>query len=126
MVGTSPRAARTLGMLVLTLGLAACTSDTSDPDTADTPTTTEPTAEARTIEQAEAATQSMMDLYADSMTGVVATVRVGEETATVTAGLADTKADRAMQADTLLQMASNTKMLVATLVMQEVESGGSP
>jgi D-alanyl-D-alanine carboxypeptidase len=110
-------------VLVLTLGLAACTSDTSDPDTADAPTT-EPPAEARTIEQAEDATQSMMDLYAESMTGVVVTVRVGEETATVTAGLADTKAERAMKAGTRLQMASNTKMLVATLVMQEVEAGG--
>ena len=51
------------------------------------------------------------------------TVRVGEQTATITAGLADTKAERPMKADTRLQMASNTKMLVATLVMQQVESG---
>ena len=123
MAGTSHRSARTLGVLALTLGLAACTSDTSDPDTAGAPATTEPTAEARTIEQAEAAAQSMMDLYAESMTGVVVTVRVGEQTATITAGLADTKAERPMKADTRLQMASNTKMLVATLVMQQVEAG---
>ena len=123
MAVTSPRAARTLGVLALTLGLARVHVGhlrprhrrCADDDRAD--------GEARTIEQAEAATQSMMDLYAESMTGVVVTVRVGEQTATVTAGLADTKAERPMKADTRLQMASNTKMLVATLVMQEVESG---
>ena len=118
------RAARTFGVLALALGLVACTSETSsDPGAADAPTTTEPTSEARTIEQAEAAARSMMDLYAESMTGVVVTVRVGEQTATITAGLADTKAERPIKADTRLQMASNTKMLVATLVMQQVESG---
>ncbi len=124
MAVSSHRAMRTLGVLSLVLGLVACTSDSSAPSDADapTPTSTEPPP-ARTIEQAQAAAQSMVDLYAESMTGVVVTVRVGEQTATITSGLADTKAERAMQADTRLQMASNTKMLVATLVMQQVESG---
>jgi D-alanyl-D-alanine carboxypeptidase len=109
-------------VLALTLGLAACSTSSPDPGSGDA-STPEPTATVRTIEQARAAATSMVDLYAASMTGVVVTVRVGEQTATVTAGLADTKTKRAMQADTRFQMASNTKMLVATLVMQQVDAG---
>jgi D-alanyl-D-alanine carboxypeptidase len=58
-----------------------------------------------------------------TVTGVITLVRVGDETRVVTVGLADAAAEEPMRPGDTFPIASVTKPMVATAVLQQVESG---
>ena len=58
-----------------------------------------------------------------TVTGVITLVRVGDETRVVTVGLADAAAKEPMRPGDTFPIASVTKPMVATAVLQQVESG---
>ena len=58
-----------------------------------------------------------------TITGVITMVRVGDETRVVTVGLADAAAKEPMRPGDTFPIASVTKPMVATAILQQVESG---
>ena len=76
-----------------------------------------------TIDQVESAVRERITLLRGVFPGVIALVRVGDQTRTVAVGLADTKAGTAMSAVDTFPVASISKTMVATAVMQQVEAG---
>ena len=58
-----------------------------------------------------------------TVTGVISLVRVGDETRVVTVGLADAAAKEPLQRENTFPIASVTKPMVATAVLQQVEAG---
>ncbi len=58
-----------------------------------------------------------------TVNGVITLVRVGDETRVVTVGLADAAAKEPMRPDATFPIASVTKTMVATAILQQVESG---
>jgi D-alanyl-D-alanine carboxypeptidase len=58
-----------------------------------------------------------------TVTGVITLVRVGDETRVVTVGLADAAAKEPMRPGDMFPIGSVTKPMVATAVLQQVESG---
>ena len=58
-----------------------------------------------------------------TVTGVITLVRVGDETRVVTVGLADAAAKEPMRRENTFPIASVTKPMVATAVLQQVEAG---
>ena len=58
-----------------------------------------------------------------TVAGVITLVRVGNETRIVTVGLADTAAKEPIRSDNTFPIASVTKPMVATAVLQQVEAG---
>ncbi len=58
-----------------------------------------------------------------TVSGVITLVRVGDETRVVTVGRPDTAATEPMRPDNTFPIASVTKPMVATAVLQQVESG---
>ena len=111
-----------VGAVTLVVALGSCSEGTSDPD-ADPSPSVPSSSTTRTFAEAEAATRDAVDVFGGSVPGIVVTVRVGEETATITGGFADVDKQRPMREHSRLQIGSITKAMVATLVMQLVESG---
>jgi len=58
-----------------------------------------------------------------TVTGVISLVRVGDETRVVTVGLSDAAAKEPLQRENTFPIASVTKPMVATAVLQQVEAG---
>ena len=117
----------TASLLLVATGLTAC-----DPSAESTPPPdpAAPTSTARSSAPADASfddvvvrVEDRVAVYDGIATGVIALVRVGDRTEVVTGGQADVKADQAMEPDLTVPIASITKPMTATLVMQLVEEG---
>ena len=121
---TITRRIASLALAMSVSGLVGC-SDPAEPATpaADsTPTESTDTAPA-SFESVVTAVEDRVEVYDGIATGVIALVRVGEQTEVVTGGLADVKADQATEPGLTFPIASVTKPMTATLVMQLVEEG---
>jgi D-alanyl-D-alanine carboxypeptidase len=109
---------RTLRALPVLLGvlLAGCSPDgrSATPDPPET---------SHGFDSAVAALEERVEVYGEVTTGVVALVRVGERTHLVTAGRARRRPRVAMEADMRFPLASITKSMTATAIMQLVEDG---
>ena len=75
------------------------------------------------FDSAVAATEERVEAYEEVATGVIALVRVGERTEVVTAGKARRRPHVAMEADMRFPLASITKSMTATVILQLVEDG---
>ena len=75
------------------------------------------------FDSAVAATEERVEAYDEVATGVIALVRVGERTEVVTAGKARLRPEVAMDADMRFPLASITKSMTATVILQLVEDG---
>ena len=75
------------------------------------------------IDEVVARVEESLDAYSYSSTGIVVRVRVGEQARTLVFGLASREPRRRLRASDTFQIASVTKMLVATLVLQAVARG---
>lgn len=102
--------------LVLTLAAAGCSGTPADP----APTSPASVAE---LAQVVAGVQGRAEVYDGIATGVVALVRVDDATEVVTSGRADRSSKQPMTAEQTFPIASITKPMVATLVMQLVGEG---
>lgn len=105
-------------------GLAGCGgggSDGDSPPQGSTPAP-EPTP-ASSFESVVAAVRERVEVYDGIATGVIALVRVGDRTKVVTGGLADVADERPTAPGQTFPIASITKPMTATLVMQLVEEG---
>ena len=111
--------ARGMAVLAMMLAAAACSGASG----AGSGTTTAPATTARTMARTEAAVRSAFTSNAADTTGVIALVRAGEETRVLTHGLADVGAKRPLTADDRFPVASITKSIVATAVLQYVAAG---
>src|SRR4051794_36262879 len=129
MMEARTRLAAMLAVLVGSCGIAACDGDSaagkrSAPSGHATvsSTTSAPATPARAIDRAAAA---VLDTAADTGrdTGVEAVVRVGDEAKVVVHGMADIAAKRAVTPDDRFPIASITKSMVATAVLQYVAKG---
>src|SRR3954449_2478504 len=129
MVQARTRLAAVLAVLIASCGMAACDSDSgegkrsaSSGDATGSSTTSAPATPARAIDRAAA---EVLDTAADTGrdTGVEAVVRVGDETKVVVHGMADIAAKRAVTPDDRFPIASITKSMVATAVLQYVATG---
>ena len=81
------------------------------------------TAPTAALDAAEAAVEEGLAAYADVLTGAVVLVRSDEETRVLTSGWADRRRGRPVRAADLFPIASLTKPMVATAVLQYVDSG---
>lgn len=75
------------------------------------------------LAQVVAAVEDRIAVYDGIATGVTALVRIGDETKVVTAGLADTSTDERSESGQTFPIASVTKPMTTTLVLQLVEEG---
>jgi D-alanyl-D-alanine carboxypeptidase len=75
------------------------------------------------IDEAVARVEEFVDVYSYSSTGIAVRVRVGEQARTVVAGLASRVPRRRLRASDTFQIASVTKMMTATVVLQAVARG---
>ena len=123
------RLAAGLAVVVVSCGITACQGDsgagsrsTLSGEAAGSSTPSASGTPARAIDRAVAQVLSIAD-DAGPSTGVVAVVRVGDETRVVVHGLADVAAKRAVAAHDRLPIASITKSMVATAVLQYVADG---
>lgn len=113
---------RTLCALSVAWGvlLAGCSTDGSS-------VTPEPTSATSAtpsgLDSAVAAVEERVEVYDEIATGVIALVRVGTQTEVVTAGEARLRPHVAMDADMRFPLASITKSMTATVIMQLVEDG---
>lgn len=112
------RAVRALSAALVLL-LAGCTTDAPSA----TPEPSVPSETSSGIDAAVAAIEERIEAYDGLATGVIALVRVGERTEVVTAGEASLRPHVAMEADMRFPLASITKSMTATVVMQLVEDG---
>ena len=105
--------------LTVALGvlLAGCSSDGGSSATLDPPRT------ADAFDSAVAAVEERVEAYEGIATGVIALVRVGERTDAVTSGQSRLRHRVAMEADMRFPLASITKSMTATVIMQLVADG---
>ena len=75
------------------------------------------------IDEAVARVEESLDVYSYSSTGIVVRVRVGEQARTLVFGLASREPRRRLRASDTFQIASVTKMMTATVVLQAVARG---
>ncbi|WP_210441352.1 serine hydrolase domain-containing protein [Nocardioides xinjiangensis] len=111
---------RALCALTLTwavLLVAGCSSDDGSSATPDSPE------QADGFDSAVAAVEERVEAYEEIATGVIALVRVGEQTRVVTAGDARLRPRVAIEADMRYPLASITKSMTATVILQLVEDG---
>jgi D-alanyl-D-alanine carboxypeptidase len=129
MVEARTRLAAVLAVLIASCGMAACDGGSgagkrsaSSGDATGSSATSAPATPTRAIDRAAA---EVLDTAADTGrdTGVEAVVRVGDETKVVVHGMADIAANRAVTADDRFPIASITKSMVATAVLQYVAKG---
>lgn len=102
--------------------LAGCSTD-GPSATPEPPATSVTSAAANGFDSAVAATEERVEAYEEVATGVIALVRVGERTEVVTAGKARLRPHVAMEADMRFPLASITKSMTATVILQLVEDG---
>ena len=124
-VDTLPRGLGSLARALAVGGPVGC-SEPADPvppaaesSPADVPTTAAPVSFGEVV----AAVEDRVEVYDGIATGVITLVRVGSRTEVVTSGLADVEADKATEPGLTFPIASVTKPMTATLVMQLVEEG---
>ena len=106
--------------------VAGCSTDAHNatPDPPDLSGRTGTTAATATsFAGAVAALEERVEAYSEVATGVIALVRVGEQTQVVTAGTARRRPRMAMEEDMRFPLASITKSMTATAIMQLVEDG---
>ena len=75
------------------------------------------------IDEAVARVEEFLDVYSYSSTGIVVRVRVGDRARTLVSGLASREPRRGLRASDTFQIASVTKMMTATVVLQAVARG---
>ena len=75
------------------------------------------------IDEAVARVKESLDVYSYSSTGIAVRVRVGEQARTVVIGLASRDPRRRLRGSDTFQIASVTKMMTATVVLQAVARG---
>ena len=115
---------RTLCALSVAWGVLMTGCSTDGPsDTPEPPETSVTSATSNGFDSAVAATEERVEVYEEVATGVIALVRVGEQTEVVTAGKARLRPEVAMEADMRFPLASITKSMTATVIMQLVEDG---
>jgi D-alanyl-D-alanine carboxypeptidase len=129
MVEARTRLAAVWAVLVASCGITAChggdgaeSGAAHSSHTAAPSTTSAPATPARAVDRAAA---EVLDTAADAgrNTGVEAVVRVGHETKLVVHGMADVAAKRAVTSNDRFPIASITKSMVATAVLQYVAKG---
>ncbi len=114
-----------LAMTLVVSGLVACSEPAEpDPPATGTSDSADPTTAApASFPEVVAAVEDRVAVYDGIATGVIALVRVGDETEVVTGGLANVKAGQRMDPDLTFPIASITKPMTATLVVQLVDEG---
>ena len=118
--GTARGRVLSLALLVLACGLPAfgCSGQADAPQSAST--SNSPRQENTADEMAESV-HAVIEQWLGSTTGVVALLRAGDDTETVTSELANVATGEEMTPQTRVHVASITKPMVATAVMQLVE-----
>lgn len=114
------RAVGAIGAWSLGLVVTACSgAPSSDP----APSPGSPGASSTGLDAVVTEVRDRVRIYDGIATGVIALVRVGDRTEVITRGSADVAEDRPTSSDQTFPIASVTKPMVATLVMQLVDQG---
>ena len=116
-----------LRRIALTIVLGALLAGCTDGRRSDTgpaaPSVEQPAGGEQSLADVVAATQERISVYDGIATGVIALVRMGEETEVVVAGRARRRSRIDMTPEMRFPIASITKPMTASLVMQLVEEG---
>lgn len=118
--GTARGRARFLVLLVLVVCLLVLGCSGQDKLPKSVPSSNSPSQEGTADGMAESV-EAVVDDWLGSTTGVVALVRAGDDTETVTSELANVATREEMTPQTRVQVGSVTKPMIATVVMQLVE-----
>ena len=117
---------RSSGVLVALLlsSFAGCESTDADSSRSEAGSTaTVAPSDLGGIDEAVARVEEFLDVYSYSSTGIVVRVRVGDRARTLVSGLASREPRRGLRASDTFQIASVTKMMAATVVLQAVARG---
>ena len=109
--------------LVLLLSFVAACESTDEGTSRASSTATATPSDLGDIDDIVAGVEEQLDVYSYSSTGIVVRVRVGGQARTLVFGLASREPRRRLRAGDTFQIASGTKMMAATVVLQAVARG---